>query len=417
MLKEVLTQLLNIKHYYVSEIILFSESEIRVKLKRNNHIKAICSGCYFKHIKGHHSTDTITVNDLSISGRKVFLIVEVETYRCDNCNRILVEKIDWTFIRATKRYANDIYRLTSITTNTEAGWYLGVDDEVVYRIDKKMLEELAEDKLTPFPTAINLSVDEVSYKKYHRYITNVIDTDKKLVIWNDKGRKAEVLNKYYEGIGENNCKKIKSVAIDGAKTYISSTKKYAVNALIVYDKFHLMQRLNNTVDTVRKNELQKARLDKNYEIVNLINCKQRFILLKNRKKLTEKQDQHLIKLCKINKPIYKAMLLKESFLELYNDKNIKSVDDAKLFLIKWIGEALKSELEAFKELGKSFIEKFDYIINWFRRKISSAISEGFNNKIKRLKRMAYGYRDIEYFKLKIHQHCGLLNPRLQLKYE
>jgi len=53
-----------------------------------------------------------------------------------------------------------------------------------------------------------------------------------------------------------------------------------------------------------------------------------------------------------------------------------------------------------------------YILNWFRKKISSAISEGFDNKIKRLKRMAYGYRDIEYFKLKIHQHCGLLNPRL-----
>lgn len=417
MLKETLTKLLNIEHYYVSEIISFSESEIKLKLRRHDNINAICSNCNHKHLKGHHSTNTITVNDLSISGRKVFLVIEVNTYRCEYCNRILVEKIDWTFIRATKRYAKDVYRLTSITTNTEAGWYLGIDDEVVYRIDKKMLEELADEKLNPFPAAINLSVDEVSYKKYHRYLTNVIDTDKKLVIWNDKGRKAEILNKYYEGIGEINCKKIKSVAIDGARTYISSTKKYAVNALVVYDKFHLIQKLNNTVDSVRKNELQKARLDKNNEIIDLINCKQRFILLKNRKKLTENQDRHLMRLFEINKPIYNAMLLKESFLELYNDKNIKTADDAKLFLLKWIGEALKSELTAFKELGKSFIEKFDYIINWFHKKISSAISEGFNNKIKRLKRMAYGYKDIEYFKLKIHQHCGLLNPRLQLKHE
>lgn len=53
-----------------------------------------------------------------------------------------------------------------------------------------------------------------------------------------------------------------------------------------------------------------------------------------------------------------------------------------------------------------------YILNWFYKKVSSAISEGFNNKIKRLKRMAYGYKDINYFRLKIHQHCGLLNPRL-----
>jgi len=57
------------------------------------------------------------------------------------------------------------------------------------------------------------------------------------------------------------------------------------------------------------------------------------------------------------------------------------------------------------------MEKAQYILNWFRKKISPAISERFNNKIKRLKRMAYGYKDIEYFRLKIHQHCGLLNPR------
>ncbi|MFH1449433.1 MAG: transposase, partial [bacterium] len=60
---------------------------------------------------------------------------------------------------------------------------------------------------------------------------------------------------------------------------------------------------------------------------------------------------------------------------------------------------------------ESFRDKLQYIINWFKKKISSAISEGINNKIKRLKRMAYGYKDADYFRLKIHQHCGLLNPR------
>ncbi|MBU1872570.1 transposase, partial [bacterium] len=63
-------------------------------------------------------------------------------------------------------------------------------------------------------------------------------------------------------------------------------------------------------------------------------------------------------------------------------------------------------------LAEKLKEKKQYILNWFIQKTSSAISEGFNNKIKRLKRMAYGYKDIYYFRLKIHQHCGLLNPRL-----
>lgn len=414
MLIKFLTQILDIKHYYVSEIISFTKSEIRVKLKRYTYVKAKCSGCDYEHSKGHHSTDIIIVRDLPISGRKVFLHIEVETYRCKGCGRILVEKNNWTFIRATQRYADEVYRLTAITTNAEAGWYLGINDEVVYRIDKRMLEKKAEEKLNPHPTGINLSIDEVSYKKYHRYLTNVIDTDRKLVIWNEKGRKSEVLNKYYEGIGEDNCKKIESVAIDGARTYISSTNKYAVNALIVYDKFHIIQKLNNAVDTVRKIELQNARKNNDEEILNLTNCRQRFILLKNKNNLTEKQDSMLKRLCELNEPIYKAMLLKESFLDLYNSKNI---EEARNFLKKWIEEARKSSIPAFIELIGSFTEKMQYILNWFIKKVSSAISEGFNNKIKRLKRMAYGYKDVDYFKLKIHQHCGLLNPKLQLKYE
>jgi len=75
-----------------------------------------------------------------------------------------------------------------------------------------------------------MSVDEVSWLKYHRYLTIVIDTDIKKVIWNAQGRKKEVLNRYYEALGPENCEKIESVAMDGARTYISSTEEYAKKA-------------------------------------------------------------------------------------------------------------------------------------------------------------------------------------------
>lgn len=272
-----------------------------------------------------------------------------------------------------------------------------------------ILEEKAAQLLTPPPAAIHMSVDEVSYRKYHRYLTNVIDTDKRLVVWNDKGRKAEVLDRYYEGIGEESCQKIESVAMDGARTYISSTTRHAVNAMIVYDRFHVVQKLNNTVDSVRKDELLKARKNNEKQVVELTNCRQRFILLKNKKNLTEKQNQSLKTLCEINQPIYQAMLLKENFLQVYEQN---TAEEAKKQLESWIQDAATSGLTAFEELSKSFTDKGQYILNWFHKKISSSISEGFNNKIKRLKRMAYGYKDIDYFKLKIHQHCGLLNPRI-----
>jgi len=401
---------LNIPQYKITEIISENDKEIHIRLEPYQRKVFVCSGCGEVHKIGYHGIEESVVEDLALFERRVYLHVVKRRYRCPQDNRIHIEEVPWVkkWGRVTKRFAERVNRLTAITTNQEAGWFLGLDDEVVYRIDKEMLEEKAREKLMPPPAAINISVDEVSYRKYHRYLTNVTDIDKRLVIWNDEGRKAEVLDRYYAGIGGENCQRIESVALDGAKHYISSTNHYAVNALIVYDKFHITQRLNWAVDMVRKEELRKARADKNNELIELINCRQRFILLKNKNRLTEKQANYLQKLCEINQPIYKAMLLKESFLQVYSYSDI---EEAKTFLTNWIAEALSSSLEVFKILAQSFTQKMQYIINWFKKKISSAISEGFNNKIKRLKRMAYGYKDIEYFRLKIHQHCGLLNPR------
>jgi transposase len=381
-------------------------------MRPKKNLVAVCSFCGESHSKGFHSTVIVIAEDQPIIGRRLFLHIKKRKHRCPKDGKIHVEHTPWLklFSRITDRYAKQISRLTAITTNQEAGWYLGLDDEVVYRIDKRYLEEQAREKLDPVPAATHISVDEVSYRKYHRYLTNVIDTERRVVIWNAKGRKSEILNKYYDGIGVENCKKVESVALDGARTYISSTTKYAVNALIVYDRFHIAQKLNNCVDTVRRNELNKARKEEHKELIELMNCKQRFILLKNKNRLTQKQSNKLEYLCQLNKSIYEAMLLKEDFLQIYSMGD--NLEEVEAHLFDWIEKTKESTLEPFISLGESFLSKKHYILNWFKRKISSAISEGFNNKIKRLKRMAYGYRDIDYFRLKIHQHCGLLNPRL-----
>ena len=409
--KYTLNILINLPGYMVEEVIKITEKEIHVLMRPKKNMVAICSYCGKEHVSGLHSKITVLAEDKSICDRRLFLHIKKRKYKCPKDGKIHVEHTPWLklFSRVSSRFAEQISRLTAITTNQEAGWYLGLDDEVVYRIDKRYLEEQALEKLTPIPAATHISVDEVSYQKYHKYLTNVIDTDKKVVVWNEKGRKAEILSKYYEGIGKENCEKVESVALDGARTYISSTTKYAVNALIVLDRFHIAQKLNNTVDTVRKLELQKARKNDENDLINRLHPKHRFILLKNKKKLSEKQIYYLDQLCEVNKSIFKAMLLKEGFLQIYEMGN--DIETIKKHLENWLAAAASSGLEAFESLAVSFGSKIQYILNWFKRKISSAISEGFNNKIKRLKRMAYGYKDIDYFRLKIHQHCGLLNPR------
>ena len=364
-----------------------------------------CSGCGAVHTS-IHSRGQMRVEDVSSHGRRVFLYLEKRKCRCPD-GGIHVEYLPWLHGRFTRRFAEQVYRLTTITTNTEAGWFLGLDDEVVYRIDRAILQEKADDLLVPTPAPKAMSVDEVAWKKGHSYVTNVVDIDRRIVIWNHDKHGKSVLDAFYKSLTEKERAEIEVVACDGARGFLSSSRQYAENALIVLDHFHVKSYLSAALDDVRKQELAKAKRDKTQEeLTGLLHCKQRFILFRN--KPSRKKTEVLKRLEQLNEPVYKAMLLKEQFATIYEYRKKK---DAQPALRAWIGEALRSGLAPFRELALKLFRKRHYILNFFVRRITSAISEGINNKIKRLKRMAYGYRDVVYFLLKIHQHCGLLNPR------
>jgi transposase len=406
---DTITELLNIPTHRITQIAGYQEDRAYFVLEPREGVEPICSACGKEHAGLVHSKETVVVEDVGLCGRRVFLRVVKRKIRCPVDGRIRVEKLAWIRERFTKRFAEQITRLTAITTNQEAGWYLGLDDEKVYRIDRKMLEEAARQKLEPVPAPTHMSVDEVAWQKWHRYVTNVVDIDKRKVIWNDDGRGKEVLDGFYTALGKKNSKKIKAVASDGARGYIASTKEHAKHALIVLDHFHVKKYLNDAVDTVRKQELQTARSQNNKELTAMLHCNKRFILMQN--KVTDKKRDLLEKLAQLNQGVYQALLLKEQFLSIYaaGDRSTAWAN-----LKAWIVAALQCGLPSFEELGRKLFRKRHYVLNYFICKITTAVSEGINNKIKRLKRMAYGYRDVKYFLLKIHQHCGLLNPRLSI---
>ncbi|MBU1222191.1 transposase [Myxococcota bacterium] len=171
---------------------------------------------------------------------------------------------------------------------------------------------------------------------------------------------------------------------------------------MVLDHFHVKSYLNKALDTVRKEQLQKARKDKNGDLADLLHCHKKFILMQIRS--SKRQHDVLEQLAELNSEVYRGMLLKEQFLEVYRSDTRKV---ASAGLSRWITVAFRSGISAFMELAEKLYRKLHFILNYFVLQITTAIFEGINNKIKRLKRMAYGYKDIGYFLLKIHQHCGV----------
>jgi transposase len=402
-----ITELLALPNFHVASVLEQNETSLHLYVDLVEAVAPVCSACGIVHHVPVHSIGWIMVEDLPLAGKRTFLYVPKRKSRCPIDDKIRVEQFAVLRGRFTRRYAEQVYRLTSITTNVEAGWFLKLDDETVYRIDRGILEELAREKLSPVPAPSIMSVDEVAWQKWHKYVTNVVDIERRKVIWNHDGRGKSTLDAFFADLGQEKSSQINAVACDGARGFLSSVKQHAKNALIVLDHFHVKSYLNDALDTVRKEELRKARNDKKTDLADLLHCRKKFILMQGSP--STRQRNVLEQLAKLNDTVYRAMLLKEQFLEVYRADSRKT---AQTGLRQWIVAAFASKIPAFVELGLKFFRKRHFILNFFRMRITSAISEGINNKIKRLKRMAYGYKDVAYFLLKIHQHCGLLSPRL-----
>ena len=169
-----ITKLLDISNYRAVKITDREYENIYIVLEREKDTVPVCPRCGSIHGTSVHSRGTMIVEDLAISGKRVFLLVPKRKVQCVEDGTIRVEELQWLTGRFTARFADQVYRLTSITItmNNEAEWFLRLDDETVYRIDKRKLEDLALQKLDSVPAPKHMSVDEVAWQKY---VTNDVD--------------------------------------------------------------------------------------------------------------------------------------------------------------------------------------------------------------------------------------------------
>jgi len=134
---ETITKLLNIPNYHVVRILQISSESLHLQVEPIDPGIPVCSGCGLPHGGPVHSMGAMTVQDLHFSGRRVFLQIPKRKVLCEKDNKIRVETLDWISGRFSKRFAEEILRLTTVTSYRGAGWYLDVDDETIHRMDRR----------------------------------------------------------------------------------------------------------------------------------------------------------------------------------------------------------------------------------------------------------------------------------------
>ena len=299
-----------------------------------------------------------------------------------------------------KRYEEYVAMLCAKMTNKNVAEICCINWKSVKTIDMKSLSKQRTSLDHLFTKGIG--VDEVAYEKGHKYLTIVRELGRNRVIWIGVGRKKETFDQFFVELGSAKCADITEAVMDMWDPYIASVKEHCPNAAIVFDKFHVSKKINEALDSIRKKEFRKAGEEERKAMK-----KKRFVILKRKRNLTNDESEALNVLKQKNDALYTAYLLKEQVLDIFDEQNKNTA--IKRFET-WFANIQQSELVQFDRVVKTIKTYFYGIGNYFDHRITNGGAEGINNKINVIKRMAYGYKDLKYFKLKILQSCGWKAP-------
>ena len=212
------------------------------------------------------------------------------------------------------------------------------------------------------------------------------------------------MDRFFDELGFDKQLQIEVAVTDMWDPYIASLNEHCPRVEIVFDKFHIMKKVNEALDDVRKKEFANTDTDERKRMK-----KKRFLILKRNDNLTEKQGESLRELMKRNEVLCQAYILKEQIADIL-DGNEFYIGLTRLN--KWMDNVKESGIEPLMKCVKTINNHYSGIANYFRHNITNAASEGFNNKIGVIKRRAYGFWDLDYFMLKIKQACGLMRENV-----
>ena len=366
------------------EAIIF-HAEIR---KRER--KCSCCGSTKVHQKDSKNR---TFRGCNLGGRKTFLKFTTYKFRCLNCHKTRWINLPFTVgkLPMTRSFLNYIISQVAMSTIQKVAESLDLQWKTIKNIDKANLKK--RKKQFSFKDLEYLSIDEIAIRKGHVYMTIISNVATGQIVFAAKGRKEDALKGFLKQL-KYRAKRLKGIAIDMSAGYAALIKKYLPHVPIIFDRFHVTKVLNKAVDDLRKAECKKYR-DQGLDIGK----GDRFLLLRNFDDLDNDEKSSLEKLFEINRDIAIAHTMKEQFRVFWDCKTRNEGSD---FLIHWCVQAHLSGITQLKKAAKTLIRHSGGLLNYFDHRITNGKAEGINNKIKVMKRQSYGFRDIEYFILKLY---------------
>jgi transposase len=351
-----------------------------------------CPRCHSKHFtfKGKKMRKFRMV---PFGRKKCFLEVLLHRGHCLDCKKIWWPSLP--FMCGVRRMVKGLFHyicdLLQMGTINDVANHLGISWGVVKIIHKMVLRK--EYKHIDISEIEYIGIDEFSLKKGHEYMTIFIDLKTGRIVHAVEGKDGKAIQGFLKRI-KTEAPKLKAIAMDMSTSYIAAVKETLPGTDIVFDRFHVQALMSKAIDDIRRK--QQGIIDPDQAKI-IKGC--RYVLLRNYENLLSKDNERLLTLLSVNAPLYTAYTLKEQLRVFWEKKNLR---EGAAFLISWIMDAFDSGILELKKVADTLMTHHVELLNYFKHGITNGKTEGINNKIKTLKRQAYGYRDLEYFKLRLY---------------
>lgn len=343
-----------------------------------------------------HETTVRRVRDLPMMALRVALVVPRRRVWCDQCGGPRLEKLSWLgrYQRVTDRLAEAVSQLLASSNILAVARFFQLGWHTVKSLDKALLRQTVRE---PDWSQIHyLAMDEFALHKGHRYATVVVDPISRQVLWVGNGRSRETAAAFFKQLPVGVAEQIRAVAIDMTTAYELEIRANCPNAEIVFDLFHVVAKYGREViDRVRVDQANKLRHDKP---ARRVIKSSRWLLLRNRKSLEPRQAVQLSELLEANQPLLTTYLMRDELKRLWFYRRPGWAQQA---WDRWLEQAQGSGIAALALFAQRLKAYLHGILSRCRHPLNTSIVEGINNTIKVIKRRAYGYRDQEYFFLKI----------------
>jgi transposase len=344
------------------------------------------------HAQGHKDRFVQTV---PIGLKRTFIFLKVPRVICFQCDHTRQVKVPFadprrTYTHSFERYA---WELSKATTIQDAALHLGVSWDIIKDIQKRNLHRrFGQPKLKNLK---EIAIDEIAIGKGHAYFTVVLDLRSGAVVYVGDGKGADALTAFWKRLRASHAK-VKAVATDMSKAYIAAVRKHLPKAVHVFDHFHVIKLYNEKLSAFRR-DLYRELIDEDQRQILKGTL---WLLLKNPENLDplRNEKQRLEDALKLNTPLTIAYYLKEDLRQIWRQTNKAN---ARRVLEDWIRRADASGIRMLEKFARTLEEHCDGILAFYDYRISTGPLEGINNKIKTMKRQAYGFRDRAFFKLKI----------------